>query len=175
MSDLLPALEPQLVLHEGLRLRIYKDTEGYDTLGVGYNVSARGIEDFERVIGRKIIVRPGVDLITRQEALTVLRADLLRVIDAVRVHFPYYTQLDLVRQCVVVDMAFNMGFRALGFKQCIDAIQRRDWSRAARELYNSKWSRQVGDGPGGKRDRCDRLAGMLLTGNAPTDVPTLAA
>ena len=70
-------------------------------------------------------------------------------------------------------MAFNMGFGALGFKATIAAIERSDWSRASRELYKSKWAHQVGDGEGGKFDRCDRLARMLLTAQEPTDIPAI--
>jgi lysozyme len=163
----------QLLLHEGLRLQPYLDTEDNWTVLIGYNLSARGWDDIERVLGRK--VQPpasecteeepfGQPRLTKEDAFAVLRADIERVQKAVRVYFPEYDSLSEVRQRVALDMAFNMGFRALGFKKCIAAIKRKDWSTAARELYNSKWSRQVGDGPGGKLDRCDRLSKMLLTG-----------
>jgi len=157
-------MEAQLVLHEGLREKSYQDTEGYWTIGVGFNLSARGIDALELAVGRKL----GDDLtkvvITREEALKALRLDINRFEAAVPVHFPFYVELDEVRQRVVLDMAFNMGFGALGFKNTRKMVEARDWSGAARGLYNSKWARQVGDGPGGKKDRCDRLSAMLLTG-----------
>lgn len=166
----------QLVLHEGVKLHVYVDTEGFFTVGVGYNVSSRGLDFLERTIGRKLGWKEGdvhTDVVTRGESLVVLRADVLRVESAVKIHWPGYARLDDVRQRVAVDMAFNMGLGALQFKQAIAAADRRDWSKASRELYKSKWALQVGDGEGGKRDRCDRLAGMLLTGLEPTDVPSL--
>lgn len=153
----------QLVLHEGLRLQEYIDTEDNVTIGVGYNVTARGWNDWARITGK--LAGDGMTT-TRADALAVLAADLVRVEAAVRVHFPEYGALDVVRQRVVLDMAFNIGFRALGFKQTIAAIHARDWSRASREMYKSKWARQVGQ-------RCDRLARMLLTGLPPTDVPAI--
>lgn len=167
-------MSSQLHLHEGLRLQPYLDTEDNWTVLIGYNLSARGWDDIERVLGRK--VEPpasscsdeepfGCPHLTKEDALRVLAADIERVQSAVRVYFPEFDSLNEVRQRVCVDMAFNMGFRALGFKKTIAAIKRKDWSTAARELYNSKWARQVGDGPGGKFDRCDRLAKMLLTGD----------
>lgn len=172
--------EAQLVFHEGLKLYVYKDTEGNFTLGVGYNVSARTLDHFEQVIGREIEwceddydPKDRTPIVTREECMKVLRSDIERVEKAVQLHFAIYNQLDPVRQRVAVDMAFNMGTKALGFRNAIAAVNERNWSRAARELYNSKWSRQVGDGPGGKRDRCDRLANMLLTGQAPTDIPAV--
>lgn len=161
----------QLILHEGLRLQPYLDTEDNWTVLVGYNLSARGWDDIERVLERK--VEPphvteeepfGTPHLTQHDAIKVLQADIKRVEAAVRVHFPEYDHLNEPRQRVCVDMAFNMGFRALGFKNTIAAIKRKDWSTASREMFKSKWARQVGDGPGGKIDRCDRLAKMLLTG-----------
>jgi lysozyme len=154
-------MEEQLLLHEGLRLTPYVDTVGKTTVGVGYNVTDRGVGALEQAIGRKV----GTDIrLTHDEAMAALRADIVRVERAVRVAFPEYDWLDEVRQRVVCDMAFNLGYGALAFKQCIAAIRRRDWSAASRELWKSKWSTQVGDGPGGHYDRADRLTNMLLTG-----------
>lgn len=155
-------MEQQLILHEGLKLEPYVDTEGNQTIGVGYNVTGRGWDFLEHVIKRKVTepVR-----ITQVEALAVLRADLDRAEQAVRVYLPEYDGLNEVRQRVCLDMAFNMAMRALGFQKAIAAIKAKDWSAAAKELYRSKWAEQVGDGPGGKFDRADRLAKMLLTGD----------
>jgi lysozyme len=166
----------QLLLHEGLKLHAYLDTEGFYTLGVGYNLSSRGVDFYEQTIGRRLRWQEGdvtTPITTRPEALRVLRADVLRVEAAVSVHFPTYLTLDPVRQRVVIDMAFNMGFGVAGFKAAAAAVKARDWSKAARELYKSKWARQVGDGEGGKFDRCDRLARIMLTGQEPTDIPTI--
>lgn len=160
----------QLVLHEGIRLEVYLDTLGNETIGIGYNVTSRGFDFMERTIGRKL---KGHVTITRAEALQVCALDVERVQKAITIHWPHYSKLDEVRQRVAVDMAFNMGFGALGFKQAIAAVERRDWSKASRELYKSTWANQVGDGEGGKFDRCDRLARILLTGQEPTDIPAI--
>lgn len=160
-------LVAQLVLHEGIKLRQYRDTLGYNTIGVGYNVSARGMDVFEHTIGRKVVLSNTQDCVTATEALEVLAVDIDRVEHAVLVHFPYYAKLNEVRQRVVMDMAFNLGFKALNFKACIEDIEEQDWSGAAKELFRSKWAYQVDDGPGGRFGRADRLSYMLLTG---TDV-----
>ncbi len=144
------------------------------TVGVGYNISDRGVDFLQRVLGRRFDMPIDQITLTRAEALKVLDADIDRVEEAVVVHFPFYTKLNEVRQRVVLDMAFNMGFGALGFKNTRKMVETQDWSGAARGLYNSKWARQVGDGPddspeaakarGKHFDRCDRLSRMLLTG-----------
>lgn len=153
----------QLELHEGVRCKVYPDTEENLTLGVGYNITARGIEEFERTIGRQIDLTAD-PCITPEEARAQLVADIQRVQRAVLVHFPTFADLNEVRQRVVLDLAFNLGFRALNFQKCIAAIKRQDWSTAARELFKSRWAYQVDDGPGGRLGRADRLARMLLTG-----------
>lgn len=152
-------MRAQLILHEGLRLKVYPDTEGNSTLGVGYNLTGRGPDFFERIVGHKLR-----NVCTRAEALKVLDADIDRVEQAVRVYFPEYDSLNEVRQRVIIDLTFNMGTQVLTFKKAIAALKARDWSAAARELYRSKWAGQVGDGEGGQFDRADRLAKMLLTG-----------
>lgn len=167
------AMMAQLVLHEGCRLKPYLDTEGNWTVLVGYNLTARTWDPIERVLGRKlrIVATPehpfGEPALTRADAARVLAADLDRLERAVPVAFPAYERLSEVRRRVVLDMAFNMGTRALGFRQAAAAAEAGQWSRCARELYKSRWARQVGA-------RCDRLARMILTGNAPTDVPPLS-
>lgn len=171
-------IETQLCLHEGVKLRVYKDTKGYDTLGVGYNVAARGMDEFERIIGRKVVLSRTSDCITREEAMQVLGADVARVEKAVVLHFPTYLQLNEVRQRVVLDMAFNLGMKALAFKACIADVEHSDWSGAAKELFRSEWAYQVDDGPGGRYGRADRLSYMLLTGKdvvGPNAIPGLVA
>lgn len=159
------AMINQLVLHEGLKLVPYPDTDGNLTVGVGYNIHARGWDLWEQLTGYV----PSVECpATREGCLTVLNADLDRLEQAVPRFWPYYAKLDEIRQRVVLDMAFNMGLNALGFKKAIAAAEDGDWSRTVREMYKSKWGHQVGEGHG---QRCDRLAHMMLTDQAPTDVP----
>lgn len=163
----------QLELHEGLRTHAYLDTEGNWTVGVGYNLTGRGVYALETLLGRKFRCPLSEISLSADEARSVLRADIARLDKAIPVYFPKYTALSEVRQRVVLDMAFNMGFKALGFTQTRKYIEQEKWSEAARELFKSRWARQVGDGEdqspeaararGAHFDRCDRLSKMLLT------------
>lgn len=162
----------QLIEHEGLRLQFYTDTLGNVTDGIGFNVTARGVGELERMIGRKINAEGDI---TSDEAKAVCLQDIARVERAVRVYFPEYDRLNEVRQRVVIDLAFNIGFRALGFKHCIEDIKKQDWSGAAVELHKAHWAIQVEPSVDLTADaakvanepirgRADRLARMLLTG-----------
>ena len=157
-------IEEQIILHEGLRTMPYQDTEGYWTVGVGYNLSSRGLEQLSDYIKRTPCLRsPSQTLpfdglvISEAEAHTILRADLERIEKVVRLALPEYDALGDVRQRVILDMAFNMGRRLLQFRLAISALKRSDWSRCARELHRSRWATQV-------KGRADRLATMMLTG-----------
>jgi hypothetical protein len=166
-------MEVQLCLHEGVRLSPYVDTEGHLTCLVGYNVDARGWDFVERTIGRKVVAPGGLTekiLFTREEALAVLRGDILRIEKAMLGGlFPEYGGLHPVLQRVVLDLGFNVGRNALGFKRAKAALLAGNGSACARELYASKWAFQVDDGPGGRFGRADRLAKMVLTRQEPDD------
>jgi lysozyme len=150
----------QLILHEGLKLKPYRCTEGYLTVLVGFNIDARGWKELSRILGREV----GLETVfTREDAMKVLMEDIIRFEKATVVQFPEYKKLSEVRQRVVLDMVFNMGFRVQSFVNTKAAIIAGNWSKAARGLYSSKWANQVDDGEGGKFGRADRLVQMLLT------------
>lgn len=119
-------LSKQLEVDEGRRRRLYKDTVGKLTIGVGRNIEDRGLRDDE------------IDL--------VLSNDIDEAVGIARSVIPIYDKLDDVRQEVVTNMAFNLGqTRLAGFKQFIAALMRFDFQRATAEMMDSKWYEQVGD------------------------------
>lgn len=135
-------LRSQLERHEGLRLRPYRDIVGKLTIGFGRNLDDIGI--------------------TRDEAMAMLDNDIdqaelnLRTVDE-------YNTLDPIRQTVLANMCFNLGFRGLmGFRNLWRAIGRQDWHSAAREMLDSKWAVQVGR-------RAQELAAIMRSGEAPRD------
>ena len=117
-------LRSQLERHEGLRLKPYLDTVGKLTVGYGRNLEDVGISRDEA----DFMLDNDIDQVERQ----------LETVDE-------YRDLDPVRQTVIANMAFNMGFAGLmGFKNMWEAIGRRDWNSASKEMMQSKWARQVG-------------------------------
>lgn len=172
----------QLILHEGLELKPYRDSRRIWTVGVGYNLEARGVNYFNTVIGRVALFKRddgGYEgTITREEAIKVLARDIKIFEGGVRWLFREYDQLNEVRQRVVLDLAFNLGHRLEKFHDTARwvkaAIRAEDnpmratapaeWHAAAFCLMKSLWARQVDDGLGGKFGRADRLATMLISG-----------
>src|SRR5678816_491026 len=88
MTDL-QRLVDQLILHEGFRLKPYVDTVGKITIGVGRNLTDKGI--------------------SRSEGLILLDNDIAEVVTDLAQSFPWFPHLDPIRQRVLMDMRFNLG------------------------------------------------------------------
>lgn len=130
-------LRDMLIKHEGLRLKCYLDSKGIMTLGVGRNMESVGL--------------------TNDEAVYMLNNDIAQKVAELRQAFPWFLQLDPVRQDVVVDMSF-MGVSTLKtFTKFCDAMNKGLWYLAATEMLNSQWAAQV-------HDRATELAEMMRTG-----------
>jgi lysozyme len=135
-------LRSQLERHEGLRLHPYHDTVGKLTVGYGRNLDDVGI--------------------TRDEADFMLDNDIEQV-ELQLETVDEYVGLDQVRQTVVANMAYNLGFHGLmQFSRMWKAIGRRDYDSAAREMLDSRWSKQVGN-------RAVELARIMRIGEVSFD------
>ena len=128
----------QLKIHEGVHSKVYLDTEGIETIGVGRNLVDRGLSDDE------------IEL--------MLANDIRDFQEEVESAFLWWSDMDDVRQRVVVDMAFNMGLGSLSkFVNTLAHIENGRYEDASVEMLDSKWARQVGD-------RANVLSDMMKTG-----------
>lgn len=134
----LGALKQQLVQHEALRLKPYKDTVGKLTIGVGRNLDDVGISE--------------------AEAMFLLESDISAVCKDLDRVFPWWQEMTENRQLVLADMCFNLGINRLqGFKNALAAMKEGRYEAAAVEMLDSTWAKQVGR-------RADTLAGMMKGG-----------
>ncbi|AFQ50459.1 glycoside hydrolase family protein [Burkholderia cepacia] len=130
-------LKAELTRDEDRRYRIYTDTVGKVSGGIGRNLTDKGFRDNE------------IELMYQND-IAEAEAWLDR-------NLPWWSSLDPVRQRVMMNMAFNMQGRLLGFRNFLAAAQRGDWRKSADEMLDSLWARQVGD-------RAKRLASMMRSG-----------
>lgn len=112
--------------------------------------------------GRDISPSPGVTC-TQEQADEWFATDLalakLRAKSVIGGDVWY--RIDLVRQAVLTDMAYELGGEGLGkFARMLNAIRAADWNTAHREALNSAWAKQV-------PFRAAEDAVMLLTGEWP--------
>ena len=73
--------------------------------------------------------------------------------------YQWFPSLPVVRQDVLVEMAFNLGIKGLlNFKKMIAAVQNHDWKEAVAQMKDSKWATQIG------KARLDDLCNRMLKG-----------
>jgi lysozyme len=148
----LKKLMRQLEIDEGRRLRVYLDSEGLRTIGIGHLIKK---SDPPEIRDLKV-----GDLITKEQLIALFEADLAIAIHDFRIIFLEWKTFPAEVQEIIINMLFNLGRdRFLGFKHFIAAIYERNWVKAADEMQNSKWFHQVGN-------RAKRLATRMRTINA---------
>lgn len=132
------ALRKDVMQAEGLRLKPYTDTVGKLTIGYGRNLDDVGI--------------------TQTEAEVLLDHDLAQAELDCRKAFDWFPLLSDRRQQVVTEMVFNLGLTKFQkFVNTIDAIKRRQYDRAAKQMLASRWAEQV-------KGRAVRLADAMRHG-----------
>lgn len=111
--------------HEGYAKTPYVDTAGKITIGVGRNLSDRGLTD--------------------SEIFAMFQHDCL-IAEYELQKFHWWETIDGPwRKASLLNMMFNLGApRFRTFKKMIAALEQGDYDRAAEEMRDSKWARQVG-------------------------------
>ena len=120
MKDLLKRIKH----HEGYRSRVYKCTEGYDTIGYGFAIKDLELEEdlCEEILLRKL--------------RTLGRSVMGR--------FPFFDALPPDCKDVLMEMCFQLGVTGVSkFKKALKAMEDGDWEKAAHEINDSKWAKQT--------------------------------
>ena len=119
-------MKQMLKRHEGLKLKPYKCSAGKLTIGYGRNLDDVGI--------------------SKKEAEIMLDNDIARAGSECMRIFPMMYKYSQARQAVLINMMFNLGrTKFLTFKRFIEAVCAEDWGKAAYEMEDSLWFKQVGD------------------------------
>tara|TARA_R110002096_G_scaffold51087_3_gene133721 strand:- start:110 stop:601 length:492 start_codon:yes stop_codon:yes gene_type:complete len=148
----------QIAEHEGLKLEVYQDHLGIDTIGIGRNLEDRGITDEELEQLNLTIEAVYATGITKEVAYTLADNDIQIVVDELCSYFPIVNDFDGTRQRVLVDMGFNMGIpRLRKFKNMWAALGSEDFTTASVEMLDSRWAGQVGN-------RANRLSEAMKSG-----------
>ena len=112
--------------HEGVKSHVYRCSAGYETIGVGRNISKSGMG------------------LSDDEVDYLLENDIERIIKELSSEYPWFNTLDDVRKDAMIDISFNLGATRLrGFKRALAAMEAADYKTAAKEFLDSKWSRDV--------------------------------
>lgn len=119
------SINEMLIRHEGLRLKVYNDSVGIPTIGVGRNLKDRGL--------------------TKDEAMYLLNNDIEDFTQQLSDKLEWFHYKPEAVRNVLIDMAFNMGIGGLlTFKNTLAYIEKGDYKTAAANMLISKWAKQVG-------------------------------
>jgi|TARA_Y100000361_G_scaffold83941_1_gene74351 lysozyme len=114
--------------HEGVRDKVYLCSAGYETIGVGRNISEDGLG------------------LSEDEIDYLLNNDIKRVREELTEEYYWFAGLNDARQDAMIDLSFNLGqTRLRGFVKALEAMSREEFENAADEFMDSRWSEQVGD------------------------------
>ena len=109
---------------EGYRAKVYKCTEGYDTIGYGF-----AIKDLE---------------LDEEVCDLILDKKLDKLIDATNNKFPFLRELPQDKCEVVFEMVYQLGLTGVSkFKKMLKALERKDYDKASAEMLDSLWAKQT--------------------------------
>lgn len=131
----------QLSEAEGRTRQPYYDTRGHLTLGVGHRLDGGAIPISDEAID------------------AILRGDVAEMIRRCERKVASWARISEVRQAALVELAFNGALFAS--PRALAAIERAEWSEAARELLDGPWRQQVGE------RRSYRLTAQIINGEWP--------
>lgn len=128
-------LKEQIKRHEGEVLKVYADSLGYLTLGVGHLIQ-KSDPEYGKAEGTPV----------SQETVDMYYDDdfTKHVVEAKHLVSDFDTLPENI-QHVLVNMTFNLGGTRLSkFKNMLHAVEERDWNEMAKQMEDSRWFRQVG-------------------------------
>jgi len=117
-------VKEMLIRHEGTMCTLYQCTEDKWTIGVGRNLSDRGI--------------------TEEEAMYLLDNDIKRVMNQLDEYWTVWRSFEKRGQMVCLDMCFQMGIQGfMGFRRTRALMEMGMWLEASEELLDSKYAIQT--------------------------------
>ncbi len=121
---------------EGLRLKPYRCSAGKLSIGYGRNLDDVGVSEFE--------------------AECMLQRDINRAVSLLDHGLSWWRNLPELQQRGLINMAFNLGSRLMGFQKMLAALEAGDGQRASIECLSSRYAKQVGA-------RAERVAALFWT------------
>jgi len=135
-----------LSLNEGNKPKVYKDSKGNRTIGIGFNL--------EDAANRKFLKREGIDInelfdgrkLSENETRTLYNHSLTQAFKDAQSYDPNFAKRPEAVKMTLVDMAFNLGLTKLNkFVDMKAGLKNNDYNVAADEMIDSKWYKQVKD------------------------------
>ena len=127
-------LKKEIIADEGMVKHIYEDHLGYPTFGVGHLITKKDPE-WKKSLGTEV---------SEERVHECLEKDLDIVLKDCKILYPDFDDLPEEVQHIVANMMFNMGLtRMYKFKGMKAGVDSKDWNKAADEMVDSRWYKQV--------------------------------
>ena len=127
-------LRKQLEIDEGVRYVIYLDHLRLPTFGIGHLVTKNDSESGQAV----------GTTVSKERVAECFDMDVQSVINDCNKLYNNFKDLPEEVQQIIANMMFNLGRTRLSkFKGMKRGVDDRDWNRAADEMVDSRWYRQV--------------------------------
>ena len=130
--------------NEDYRTKVYEDTKGNRTIGIGFNLEDAGNKQFLKKIGIDLEeVLAGREL-TNSEVIKLYNHSLTQAFSDAQKFDPQFAKRPEPVKMAIVDMAFNLGLTKLNkFVDMKAALMQNDYKTAADEMVDSNWYTQV--------------------------------
>ena len=127
-------LRKQLEIDEGVKYEIYNDHLGLATFGIGHLVIPSD-EEYGKPLGT---------IISEERVKECFDNDVESVLRDCKLLYEDFDELPEEVQQIVANMMFNMGYGRLSkFKGMKAGVDAKDWNKAADEMIDSRWYKQV--------------------------------
>ena len=142
-------LRKELEVDEGVKYEIYNDHLGYPTFGIGHLV-----RDTDPEAGAAL----GTP-VTEDRVIQAFNEDVETVLNDCTILYGDFNELPEEAQLIIANMMFNLGRpRLTKFKGMKAGVDDRDWKKAADEMVDAAWYRQVPNRAGRLVTRMKALA-----------------
>ena len=142
-------LRKELEVDEGVKYEIYNDHLGYPTFGIGHLV-----RDSDPEAGAAL----GTP-ISEDRVIEAFNEDVETVLSDCAILYDDFDELPEEAQLIIANMMFNLGRPRLSkFKGMKAGVDSKDWNKAADEMIDSAWYRQVPNRAGRLVTRMKALA-----------------
>ena len=121
--------------HEGYSKRVYKDTLGYDTIGIGFLITSLELDEDVCDIILKRRLKNNESVLQRK--------------------MPHYTNLPIEVQNIIQNMYYQLGNRLFNFVKTLHYIENEKWRAASVEMLDSLWAKQT---PNRAKELSERMA-----------------
>lgn len=114
----------QIKHHEGYRSRVYKCTEGYDTIGYGFAIK---------------------DLVVSEEVCEMILLEKLEFLEkSIKNRFSWYEESPQVIKEVIINMCYQLGVSGFSrFRKTISYLEKENYLEASKEMLRSRWAKQT--------------------------------